>query len=312
MIDKNKFFGFLALCFFCSVLINPIGLNAWNETGHKITATIAWQYLTLHAKDQIIDILNTAPKDSDILDLLDEEAPNNLEQYFMNASYWPDMVRDRSKPERNEKYHKGAWHYIGSYWKQTDKGPIETIGLIEEENVAERISYFRETLISHDTPLAVKAIQIAWVAHLIGDIHMPLHNASRMTAATPDGDLGGNAFALGNEWPNNLHAFWDGIIDVENPRDETHPKFDYYKERAEEITKRYPREYFGNLITQQDPNIWTKEGKQIVMESLYPETLAEGEKPSIEYQEMAFAIAQERLALSGYRMAEFLNGIFEQ
>jgi len=46
------------------------------------------------------------------------------------------------------------------------------------------------------------------------------------------------------------------------------------------------------------------------MESLYPETLAEGEKPSIEYQEMAFAIAQERLALSGYRIAAFFNAIF--
>src|SRR5690554_3487577 len=207
----------LSLCVLLSIFINPIGLNAWNETGHKITATIAWQHLTPHAKNQIIDILNTAPNDSEISDLFNEKAPNNMEQYFMNTAYWPDMVRDRRKPERNKKYHKGHWHYIGSYWKQTDEGPVETIGLVDDENVAERISYFRETLNSHETPNQEKAIQIAWVAHLIGDIHMPLHNASRMTANTPDGDLGGNAFKLGNVWPKNLHSFWDGIIDVENP-----------------------------------------------------------------------------------------------
>lgn len=301
----------LSLCFLFSLFINPIALNAWNETGHKVIAAIAWDNLTPNAKEKIIEILKVAPKDSDLLTLFDENALNSTEQFFLNAAYWPDMVRDRNKTTRYKKYHKGNWHYIGSYWQQTPNGPIEATGLVEDENVAERISYFQNTLASTEVSNEVKAVQIAWVLHLIGDIHMPLHTASRVTEATPDGDRGGNSFSLADKWPSNLHSFWDGIIDVHSPKGENMTSFQYYTNQAKIITNKHPKEEFGELVDLQNPTVWTKEGKQIVMDSLYPVTLIEGEKPSISYQEKSFEIAQKRMALSGYRMAEFLNTIFE-
>ncbi len=301
----------LSLCFLFSLFINPIALNAWNETGHKIIAAIAWDNLTPTAKENIIEILKDAPKDSDLLTLFDINAPNNTEQYFLNASYWPDMVRDRNKTSRYKKYHEGNWHYIGSYWKQTPDGPIETTGVVDKENLPERISYFQSTLVSDKVSNDIKAVQIAWILHLIGDIHMPLHNASRVTKETPNGDLGGNAFKLADNWPTNLHSFWDGIIDVHSPMDENSTSFDYYTFQAKEISSKHPKEELEKLIELQDPTTWTKEGKLIVMDSLYPETLEMGKKPSIDYQEKSFAIAQQRMALSGYRMAAFLNTIFD-
>ncbi len=310
MIYKKLTVTSLSLCFLFSLFINPVALNAWNETGHKIIAAIAWDNLTPIAKENIIEILKVAPKDSDLLTLFDKNAPSNTEQYFLNVAYWPDMVRDRNKTTRYKKYHEGNWHYIGSYWKQTPGGPVEATGLVEKENVAERISYFQSTLASAEVSNEIKAVQIAWVLHLIGDIHNPLHNASRVTTKDPDGDRGGNSFALADKWPTNLHSFWDGIIDVNSPKSENTTSFDYYTTKAKEISSKHPKEEFGKLIQVQDPSIWTKEGKRIVMDSLYPETLIEGQKPSIEYQEKSFEIAQQRMALSGYRMAEFLNAIF--
>ncbi|MEQ8447949.1 MAG: S1/P1 nuclease, partial [Balneola sp.] len=56
--------------------------------------------------------------------------------------------------------------------------------------------------------------------------------------------------------------------------------------------------------------VWNKEGKEITMKNLYPQELKQNEQPSQEYKEMAYKIAQKRMALSGYRMAEFLNDIF--
>ena len=41
-----------------------------------------------------------------------------------------------------------------------------------------------------------KAIAIAWIMHLAGDIHQPLHTSARVTDLEPKGDQGGNLFLL--------------------------------------------------------------------------------------------------------------------
>src|SRR5256885_14208137 len=58
-----------------------------------------------------------------------------------------------------------------------------------------------------------RAVALAWVMHLVGDIHQPLHSSSRVTPAEPlpKGDEGGNTFHLDDN--RNLHAYWDRILD---------------------------------------------------------------------------------------------------
>jgi hypothetical protein len=139
---------------------------------------------------------------------------------------------------------------------------------------------------------------------------MPLHNTSRVTEETPDGDRGGNSFRFGDSWPWNLHAYWDGIIDVANPKGDDVEDFEYYLSNAEMIKTKHPKSEFNGLIDLQDSQVWNNEGKEITMNNLYPEDLRQNEQPSENYKEMTYKIAQERMALSGYRMAEFLNQIF--
>jgi hypothetical protein len=59
-----------------------------------------------------------------------------------------------------------------------------------------------------------KSIALRLLLHYYGDIHQPLHCASRYTLDQfPDGDRGGNEFKLKNHYKaSNLHALWDSVI----------------------------------------------------------------------------------------------------
>ena len=60
-----------------------------------------------------------------------------------------------------------------------------------------------------------RAVALSWIIHLVGDLHQPLHCASRFNADFPDGDQGGNLFVI---QPSDsvrqikLHAFWDAAL----------------------------------------------------------------------------------------------------
>ena len=49
----------IALCFTFSA-------HAWDDTGHKITAYIAWQQMTPAVREQVIKILLAAPEDAQL------------------------------------------------------------------------------------------------------------------------------------------------------------------------------------------------------------------------------------------------------
>jgi S1/P1 Nuclease len=74
----------------------------------------------------------------------------------------------------------------------------ENEGKVRNENDAER-----------------KAIALAWLFHLVGDIHQPLHTAQLFTVDYPNGDRGGNKICVRVTQagqPMDLHRFWDGVI----------------------------------------------------------------------------------------------------
>jgi hypothetical protein len=60
-----------------------------------------------------------------------------------------------------------------------------------------------------------KAIALAWLFHLVGDIHQPLHTAQLFTVEYPNGDRGGNEICVRVTQagqPTDLHRFWDDVI----------------------------------------------------------------------------------------------------
>src|SRR5438045_5434674 len=102
---------FLAGC----ILFAGLPAFGWAETGHKITAYIAWQHMTPEARDRVIKVLLAGPEDSDIPTFFvgygSRSQESRRREYFMVISTWPDIIRDKKLNTRFTKYANSNWHY---------------------------------------------------------------------------------------------------------------------------------------------------------------------------------------------------------
>ena len=72
-----------------------------------------------------------------------------------------------------------------------------------------------ESVVKNENDPERKAIALACLFHLVGDIHQPLHTAQLFTVDYPQGDRGGNEICVrvGQAGQTmDLHRFWDGVI----------------------------------------------------------------------------------------------------
>ena len=314
---KNSITKFLLLP--TIIFLFVFDVCAWDDTGHKLTAYIAWQQMTPQAREKAIKILQSAPEDSDlsVFYLQDSRSPAAKQrEFFMIASTWADIVRDKNFKNRYAKYHHGTWHYLDTFWRETN-GKIELVPELksDEQNAVERLFTFDKSLRDVSVSDADKAIALAWILHIGGDIHQPLHASARVTKYDPKGDQGGNLFLLSPKDAKGadrvtLHWYWDSIVGRNIPRNNDACDSDYLPSIAQQIVNKHPFVKMQNRLKIGKFDEWQKEGFQIASTKLYPPTLKFGEIPSESYKRMAFEIGQEQIALAGYRLGEMLNQIF--
>ena len=327
--------------------------HAWNDFGHELVARIAWQELEPEVRSRVVALLRQAPADSRMhcLDLNQDRrrgcgrfayrlgSASSSEDgdriLFERAAYWADLAREL------EKYNRPTWHYIGWTWRQAADGKAHDTDLpVPEPNVVSQLQELALSVADTSGRPQKRAIHLAWIFHLAGDVHQPLHAASRVTSRADEreGDRGGNGFGL-DEWNRNLHAFWDGGLDgqfwAEHRRrlareltresDEPHAPeqfwaafrevrdqgFEALKDRvAKQVRARHP---FDDAIRAElksgDFEAWARESNQIVRTSLYPTDLARGAAPPAAYADQAYDTALRRAALAGYRLADLLRRI---
>ncbi|MCS6873213.1 MAG: S1/P1 nuclease [Pyrinomonadaceae bacterium] len=309
---KKALFLLILLKFFSSVF-------AWDDVGHKTTAYIAWQVMTPRAREKAIEILLSAPEDSHLSALFLSYDARPLEvrrlEFFMLASIWADLVRDRNFPIRHQKYHQGSWHYVNKFWK-AENGKVEFLENPEGEDAGkavEKLFEFERILKDSSVKEAEKAIALAWFLHVAGDIHQPLHNSARVTEQEPKGDRGGNLFLLTpkdtpREKQENLHWYWDSII-VRNIKRGSSCDIEFIRKLSNRLMKKYPLQQLSLEIGKYDR--WHEEGVKIATEQVYPSTLKRFEMPSAEYKKKAFEISERQLVLAGYRIGMTLNQIFQ-
>ncbi len=314
MLRKVRQFGLIALS---AVVLCP-AVFGWDETGHKISAYIAWSKMTPDARDRVVKILLSAPEDSDLATYYMTYGTRAEEirkrEYFMLISTWPDIIRDRNFEVRMRKYHHSNWHYSDTFWTTKD-GKIETLKAPEDGGKAlERLIEDTRT-INGNAPDAQKAVTIAWLQHLIGDLHQPLHTSARVTDMERNGDQGGNLFLLTpqgtpRERQENLHWFWDSIIVRNIPNKNSDCDADYVDPLAEKIMKKYPLAKMGSRLAPGKFEDWIKESLTAAQNDVFSADLKRFEMPSDKYKKKAMKIAEERLALAGYRMAAVFNQAF--
>jgi hypothetical protein len=128
---------------------------------------------------------------------------------FMQATRWPDDIRTTDK-----QHHRAQWHYIN--WPFKPEGQPANVQIREPEpvNILTALAE-NEKVVKNGADGERRAIALAWLFHLAGDIHQPLHSAQLFTVEYPQGDRGGNEICVRVTQagqPMDLHRFWDGVI----------------------------------------------------------------------------------------------------
>ncbi|MFV0389587.1 MAG: S1/P1 nuclease [Pyrinomonadaceae bacterium] len=291
----------------------------WDNAGHALSAAIAWDKMTPETREAVFKIIMSAPEDSDLsvpFNFYNSMSLHSKQRdLFMYAANWADNIKDRSFKNRYRKYNHSTWHYSDIFWKDEEGRAVVLENFDGEGGEAVTKLYeFEATMRDPKAEDSAKAIALAWFVHVAGDLHNPLHNASRITTTEPKGDQGGNLFILRENVPNgqrgvNLHSFWDGLITNNDKRKNDQCDSDYITAIAKRLEKKYPEQKMGDLETGKYKE-WNQEEFKLLEAVVYTPTLQRNQMPEKKYTKTALKTAERNLALAGYRIAATLNAIF--
>jgi len=247
--------------FFAFHLLTLTPSFSWFDKGHRIVGLIAQANLSAEARKEINAIL-----------------PGNTT--LADAAVWPDH-EGRSIRDFN------PLHYVSIPENAT--GYDQGRDCPERNCMVEALKSFSLFIADKNAPIMMRRFVLYYIAHLVGDMHQPLH-------AGRAGDRGGVDLPVSYRGvPTNLHFFWDkDLVDLESGTEE-------------EIAMRL----VANLTEEErlkwqagDPTQWTNES--LKLRSYAYNTGPSGEL-SDDYVEKARPIVRIRLAQAGIRLAWLLN-----
>jgi hypothetical protein len=204
-IEKNRLQvrNVIAIGIVFLILITPTLSVGGGPGGHMMTASIAFDRLNPRAKAKVNELL-----------AIEIQPANESAQSkdFINASHWADDLRDYPEFKFLEPF-----HYINQPFT-TDGTPLPA-SLPNPDNILKALKDNVNILrTSPDKNAQARALRL--IIHFVGDLHQPLHSATRVSQAHPGGDLGSNSFFIKLKQPDgtlkdrNLHSYWDAGIDT--------------------------------------------------------------------------------------------------
>ncbi len=303
---------FILLAVFSALVLGARPAHAWDNFGHRLVARIAWDNMTPQARARAISILRNAGRDTGLRGTVTGTLTRQQQiDLFVFAATWPDEVRDTANALRMEKYHHPYRHYVDTFWRQdTDFGPIQPVDRRPEGDLLRDAPRLQAWLTSGSAEQ--RALGLAWMLHLVGDIHQPLHASGRVTPQDPWGDAGGNDFRLEVTNPQtqsrrSLHSVWDGIITSSLQRQSGESDAAFLTRAASEVASRHPRSEFSGEIGQRQFRDWAAASVAIAKQAVYTAPLVRNQAAPQAYRTAAFRAAEPRVALAGYRLADLLN-----
>ncbi len=269
----------------------PPALLAWGDNGHRIVGEIAQSRLSPEARDAIGAYAGSTR--------------------LAQVSTWPDFIRsDRRWSFVN------TWHYV-TVEDDNELRAVLTRAAESEtpDNAVEAIEFF-ERLLAGDAAVrshfgelveeagvdllfdSLDATALAFLVHIIGDLHQPLHVGR-------GGDRGGNSIMV--EWfdePMRLHALWDsGLIDRESL------SFTEFTQFIEQEFESRGGEWSGAR-----PVEWALESRALRSDvyEIWNRTDRESHLPELGYRYSYDHIGtvKQRLFQAGVRLAEVLNAAY--
>ena len=286
---------------------------AWNSIGHMSVAWVAYQNLTATEKARVAALLQLNPYYNRWLSYIPAGTSDaDRDMYvFMMAATWPDEIKAMGShyvgtdtaphaelASLNNGYtdhnaHK-YWHFMNTPLGDTAAAAAPS----SAPNVIAKIAAFRAALATN-IPDPIKSYDLVWLIHLVGDAHQPLHCATRVSAANPKGDLGGNLVVVAGP-SKELHAFWDGALG-----DGETKNFMSAVKAASALPAADPA-----LIADTKEDDWAAESYALAKSAVYVDPVVAGLGPFTldgAYTTNTQQIARQRVALAGARLANLLK-----
>jgi len=304
----TRFFAGMSFTFMLLILCAGTA-SAWGTVGHHVIALIAWDSMTEATRLKAVALMQQAPPEAGLTSLFpkgDGPLAERQRDFFSIVATWPDMIRNPNPASRHA-FSRPTWHTRYFFWKQEAGRVVELPNMpVPAENAVERLEFFNRVLADQNQPASDRAIGIAWVLHLVGDVHQPLHCSARVTPEDPDGDRGGGAFPLAAP-DQNLHIYWDAMVDKAVSRQSNETFGAYFLRVAAVIEALHPKASLQDELKPGEFEAWARESLTAAQIYIYPPSLRRGEAPDVAYREMGATIALKRAALSGYRLAAMLQ-----
>ncbi len=301
----------LVFCFAASAL-------AWNHVGHKAVAGHAYDLLEPGARARVDGLIRQHPDFAKLTEGGPADEAARMRFAFIQAAYWPDTIRgdlrfyDEAKrdtvptavqPGFPDMGQRKNWHYINVAFS-TDGTAIQPPPPV---NVLSQVQWIAARIGNAPKPgdREDPVYLLPWFVHLVGDVHQPLHCATRYrkgqndpNTGKPWSDLGGNTVNVVGSY--NLHAYWDDLLGItDTPA--------YIEGVIRALAKR-PAEGAAEL----DPAKWVDEGAALAQSTVYSFGNEGGGKENPidftgDYRIKARQVALDRAALAGRRLAATLN-----
>jgi hypothetical protein len=268
----------------------PSRAVAWGPEGHELVGKIADKFINNNTRNAINELLENHQFQS----LSDGRLPNWADSIKSSAAY------RRKYPTMN------LWHYI-DIDVNADLANLNLDDFCPNGDCAlNKLKKWQEILKDGSKPLQDRREALFFIAHVVGDIHQPLHCAER------NKDRGGNLVRV--QLPNddhvtNLHSVWDGNL----VREAMGPlsKADYAARLANTLSTDKRKQYQQGKLED-----WIIESHKLAREKAYKgiPIQTDGGAPfalTSAYILQGAETVEEQLIKGGVRLARFLDDTFQ-
>jgi hypothetical protein len=210
---------------------------------------------------------------------------------LIDLANWPDL--QKSNPLYN---HTHVWHYINLEDNQTS--PLDYLRgkktlHATQPNILSAIEEMKKILKDNQKNLKAKREALAFLVHLIGDLHQPLHVGRKK-------DKGGNTISL--KWfgkNTNLHALWDEkLIEMEQL------SFTEYSD----MLKKYKSSFLPQQLQSLNSEDWAFESFEL-RKKVYQGIPFLKKQNEYHYYYQQHEDLKKRLTLAGIRLAATLTAL---
>jgi hypothetical protein len=288
-----------ALLVGCALCVTSAPASAWNATGHRLVATIAWIKLDPEAREEASALLRAH---ADYERWEERAGKSDLDRrVFVAASTWADEIR--KDPRFFDSGRESAtpllagfpdmerhrdWHYVN--WPLSAGAPQAAVG----GAIDLKLPALAKLLADRRVDNATRAYALAWLIHLVGDAHQPLHASLRIDSGPDD-----EALIVVNPFNarrprSTLHVFWDDL-----------PEPALRGERLDSRARALIAST-GCPSANAASDEWLAESWRLARDEAYPPGKDNPLTLDAAFYEKSRAIAERRLVAAGCRLAELL------